>query len=148
MRNCAPVPPRNPKAGILIYPRIHNVAYPQKKKEKKRSLGKKKKNPGDVLVSLPREKRKVDTFFFQIKRKREGNLVTAHRRQIAGPRSRNETAGHFSPAASQKKKEAQHREGEKKNSLPQNSYTPFSTLTLIVPSILRYFLRTSTTSQT
>lgn len=93
------------------------------------------------------KKRKVATFF-QIKRKREGNLVTAHRRQIAGPSSRYETVGHFSPAASQKKRRRNTEKGGKKPSLPQNSYTPFSTLTLIVPSILRNFLRTSTTSQT
>lgn len=34
------------------------------------------------------------------------------------------------------------------SSLPKNSYTPLSTLTLIVPSILRNFQRTSTISQT
>lgn len=55
-------------------------------------------------------------------------------------------SGAFQPRCLTEKKEAQHR--EEKKSLPQKSYTPFSTLTLIVPSILRNFLRTSTTSQT
>lgn len=80
---------------------------------------------------------------------REGNLDTAfkprekaaHRRQIASPSSQTDTVGHFSPLLTKGG-------ATPKSSLPKNSYTPFSTLTLIVPSILRNFQRTSTISQT
>lgn len=67
----------------------------------------------------------------------------AHRRQIGGPSSQTDTQGHFNPLLKKKRR----RNSEKKQS-PTNSYTPISTLTLIVPSILRNFQRTPTTSQT
>lgn len=65
----------------------------------------------------------------------------AHRRQLGGPSSQTDTEGHFNPLL--KKGGA-----TPKKQSPTNSYTPFSTLTLIVPSILRNFQRTPTISQT
>lgn len=54
-----------------------------------------------------------------------------------------DTEGYFKPLLKKKRR----RNSEKKQS-PTNSYTPFSTLTLIVPSILRNFQRTRTIPQT
>ena len=127
--------PKKIQSVILDFrPRIHTVAYPHErtaywKGGKKWKVFQRKGEGG---------------------RKKEGNLVTAFK-----PREKSRSSssdwrsqltdrhtGAFQPIALKKGG------ATPKKQSPTNSYTPFSTLTLIVPSILRNFQRTPTISQT
>lgn len=83
---------------------------------------------------------------------KEGNLDTAFRTRVKSRSSWSESsqvAAHTSAQRGISARRFQKKGGASpQSSLPKNSYTPFSTLTLIVPSILRNFQRTSTISQT
>lgn len=121
---------------------------PQRRVSSKKRKEEGGKKPGRRLSFLPREKRKVDTFFSN---KEEKGRKSGYRSSSSDRRSQltERDSGAFQPRCFSEKRRRNTEKGKKKkNSLPQNSYTPFSTLTLIVPSILRNFVRTSTTSQT
>lgn len=104
-------------------------------------------NPNRSVSSQPRSILKNQSGYFQRKRRKSGYRFQTERKKplivvrfevpAHRPTQRGISTHCFKKGGATPKKQS-----------PTNSYTPFSTLTLIVPSILRNFQRTPTISQT
>lgn len=124
VRNCALGPPKIQNV-IQISPRIHTISYPlnQAAYSKGTAFKGRIKERNLVTAFRPREKHRSSSPDWM------SQLTDRHR-------------GAFQSIALKKGG------ATPKKQSPTNSYTPFSTLTLIVPSILRNIQRTPTISQT